>query len=80
MTNSPENNSILDVSAPLPAIWNHETPVRLNIPMRGLMEYLFIQLLLVQQLVERIMRAIQIFKYIILLILEYTTRIQNIIQ
>ena len=30
--NSPENNSILDNSTPLPAILNHETPVRLNIP------------------------------------------------
>ena len=30
--NSPDNNSILDDSTPLPAILNHETPVRLNIP------------------------------------------------
>ena len=30
--NSPDNNSILDDSSPLPAILNHETPVRLNIP------------------------------------------------
>ena len=30
--NSPDINSILDDSTPLPAILNHETPVRLNIP------------------------------------------------
>ena len=30
--NSPDNNSILDDSTPIPAILNHETPVRLNIP------------------------------------------------
>ena len=30
--NSPDNNSILNDSTPLPAILNHETPVRLNIP------------------------------------------------
>ena len=29
--NSPDNSSILDDSTPLPAILNHETPVRLNI-------------------------------------------------
>ena len=30
--NSPVSSSILDNSTPLPAILNHETPVRLNIP------------------------------------------------
>ena len=30
--NSADNNSILDDSSPLPAILNHETPVRFNIP------------------------------------------------
>ena len=30
--NSPDNNSILDNNTPLPAILNHETPARLNIP------------------------------------------------
>ena len=30
--NSLENNSIIDVSTPLPAILNHETPVRFNTP------------------------------------------------
>ena len=50
--NSPDNNSILDDSTPLPAILNHETPVRLNIPMPVLMEYLLIQLLFMQQFVE----------------------------
>ena len=30
--NSPDDNSIFDDSTPLPAILNHETPVRLNIP------------------------------------------------
>ena len=30
--NSPDNNSILNDSTPLPAILNHETSVRLNIP------------------------------------------------
>ena len=30
--NSPDINSILDDSTPLPAILNHETSVRLNIP------------------------------------------------
>ena len=29
--NSPDNSSILDSSTPLPAVLNHETPVRLNI-------------------------------------------------
>ena len=31
---SPDNNSLLNDSTPLPAILNHETPVRLNIPMK----------------------------------------------
>ena len=31
-SNSPDNNSLLNDSTPLPAISNHETPVRLNIP------------------------------------------------
>ena len=30
--NSPDNSSILYDSTPLPAILNHETPIRLNIP------------------------------------------------
>ena len=30
--NSPDNNSISNDTTPLPAILNHETPVRLNIP------------------------------------------------
>ena len=30
--NSPDNTSILDNNTPLPAVLNHETPVRLNIP------------------------------------------------
>ena len=29
---SPDNNSILDDSTPLPAIINHEIPLRLNVP------------------------------------------------
>ena len=29
---SPDNNSILDDSTPLPAILNHENSVRLNVP------------------------------------------------
>ena len=42
--NSPDNSSILDNSTSLPAVLNHETPVRLNIPicttMPVLMKYL----------------------------------------
>ena len=73
--NSPDNNSILDDSTPLPAILNHETSVRLNIPtMPVLMEYLLIQSLFMQQFVVRIMRVKIIFRYIILPMLECTTR------
>ena len=76
--NSPDNNSILDDSTPFPAILNHETPVRLNIPIEHnyarVDEYLLIQLLFLQQFVVRIMRVKIIFKYIILPMLECTIR------
>ena len=74
--NSPDNNSIVDDSTPLPAILNHETPVRFlsSTTMPVLMEYLLIQLLFMQQFVVRIMRVKIIFRYIILPMLECTTR------
>ena len=75
----PENNSILDIRTPLPEIMRLLLFL-LNMTMRVSMEYLLIQLLFMQQFVERIMRAIQIFEYLILLVLECTTRIRNIIQ
>ena len=71
----PENNSILDIRTPLPEIMRLLLFL-LNMTMRVSMEYLLLQLHFMQQFVERIMRAIQN----ILLMLECTTRIRNIIQ
>ena len=69
--NSPDSSSILDINTPLPAVLNHETPVRLNIPIEDnytlLMEYLLIQFLF-------IMKVRIIFKYIILPMLECTIK------
>ena len=97
--NSSDNNSIIDVSTPLPAILNHETSGRLNTPTQHnytcveevflvhffclnswKIKWILIQLLFMHQFVERVMKAIQTFNYIILLMLECITKMQNILQ
>ena len=66
---------MIDVSTPPPAISNHETPVRLNIPVKY--NYARVDGVFIDTIA---LHASICVKNIILLMLECTTRIQNIIQ
>ena len=84
--NSPEDNSILDVSSPFPAILNHETHVRLNIPIEhnsARVDGVFIDAIALYATICGRVINYEInknFQIYIVLMLECTTRIQNIIQ
>ena len=81
---SPNNNSTLDDSTPLPAILNHETPVRLNISIEhnyARIDGVFIDTIVLHATIRgKNYESKIIFRYIILPMFECTTKRQNIIQ